>query len=383
LPQACCWLTRTTGETHRLIRDNLDRAPLYAGRITGRGARYCPSIEDKVVRFADRESHQVFLEPQGLDSPLIYPNGIPTSLPAEVQEAMVRSLPGCQRARVARPGYAIEYDMADPLDLEPGLESRRLPGLFLAGQVNGTSGYEEAACQGLLAGVNAARAARGEGPAVLDRAQAYTGVLVDDLVTRGTEEPYRMFTSRAEYRLSLRHDNADIRLFEKGYRVGLHTEEAYQHFEKKRQTIEEIKELLRKRRLKEQEIDSHGYLYRHTGKDFAQIIKDPKVELTDVEKLEPRLHEYNPHWLRQTELDIKYEGYIKRQEQQIHRFEKMENVRIPFGFDYEKVEGLSKEAREKLKQIQPRSVGQASRISGVRSSDIALLLVVLGRKQAP
>jgi tRNA uridine 5-carboxymethylaminomethyl modification enzyme len=387
LPQICCWLTRTTAETHRLIRDNLDRAPMYAGRITGRGARYCPSIEDKVVRFADRESHQVFLEPQGLASPLIYPNGIPTSLPAEVQLAMVRSLPGCGAARVARPGYAIEYDMADPLDLEPGLESRRLPGLFLAGQVNGTSGYEEAACQGLLAGVNAARAARGEGPAVLDRAQAYTGVLVDDLVTRGTGEPYRMFTSRAEYRLSLREDNADLRLTPLGREWGLVDDRRWQAFTAKRRAIRRAWELLAAVRLRptagvNDALAALGQAPLRQPATAAELLQRPGLGLAQALGLAPELEPLaglEPEAAEEVEIQAHYAGYEARQQRQVERFRQREAVPIPPGLDFAAVGGLSREAVEKLSRVRPANLGQAGRISGVTPAAVAVLSVHLHR----
>jgi tRNA uridine 5-carboxymethylaminomethyl modification enzyme len=380
-PSVSCYITYTTEATHQIIRANMHRSPLYGGEIVGKGPRYCPSIEDKVVRFPDRNRHQIFVEPEGLETEEMYLNGISSSLPEEVQEQFLKTVPGLENVQVMRPGYAVEYDFLDPRQLFPSLETKLVRGLFTAGQTNGTSGYEEAGCQGLMAGINAVRYLRGEEPLILTRSEAYTGVLIDDLVTVGTNEPYRMFTSRAEYRLSLRHDNADMRLFEKGYQVGLQDEETAEQFQKKKEGIEEVKELLARRRLKQTELGPDNGLIKHAGKPFFQIVRDPTVRPEELLTLEPRFGTYAEEWIDQALLDIKYEGYIKRQEQQVHRFEKMEKMRIPADFDYDKVEGISIESKEKLKMVRPLSVGQASRISGVRSSDIALLLVRLGGKR--
>lgn len=380
-PNISCYITYTNEATHDIIRENMHRSPLYGGAIVGKGPRYCPSIEDKVVRFPDRKRHQIFVEPEGEKTEEMYLNGISSSLPEEVQERFLRTVPGLEQVRVMRPGYAVEYDYLDPRQLTVSLETKRLRGLFTAGQTNGTSGYEEAGCQGLLAGINAACYLRKTPPLVLTRAEAYTGVLIDDLVTLGTNEPYRMFTSRAEYRLCLRHDNADMRLFEKGYRIGLHDDPEYQRFLTKSRGIDEIKELLTQRTAKQKALTEDSKLHRHVGKHLAQILKDPEVAIEDFFILEPDLSSYPQEWLRQSELDVKYEGYIKRQLQQVERFHRMEKVAIPQGFNFETVAGLSHEAREKLSMVNPVSVGQASRISGVRSSDIALLLVTLGRNR--
>ena len=385
-PSVSCWITFTNEETHRIIRENMDRSPLYSGKIEGVGPRYCPSIEDKVMRFPDRERHQIFVEPEGLSTEEMYLNGISSSLPEDVQEAFLRTIPGLRDVEVMRPGYAVEYDYIDPTQLLPSLETKRLKGLLVAGQTNGTSGYEEAACQGLMAGINAARVMQKKEPVILDRTEAYTGVLIDDLVTLGTREPYRMFTSRAEYRLSLRHDSADIRLFMKGYEAGLHSEAALQRFERKKRGIEEIKELLSQRRCTGQDLRPgsgsdvrEGIPEKHLGKTFFQILKDPDIHIGDLVPLISALADLPEQWLGHAELDIKYEGYIKRQERQVHRFKKMEKVSIPADFDYDNALGLSAESKEKLKCIRPLSVGQASRISGVRSSDIAILMVQLKR----
>jgi tRNA uridine 5-carboxymethylaminomethyl modification enzyme len=380
-PSVSCYITYTTDATHEIIRENMHRSPLYGGEIVGKGPRYCPSIEDKVVRFPDRNRHQIFVEPEGLETEEMYLNGISSSLPEEVQEQFLRTVPGLETVQVMRPGYAVEYDFLDPRQLYPSLETKLIRGLFTAGQTNGTSGYEEAGCQGLIAGINAVRYLRGEEPLILTRSEAYTGVLIDDLVTVGTNEPYRMFTSRAEYRLSLRHDNADMRLFGKGRMVGLQSEETAEQFRKKKEGIEEVKELLARRRLKQSELSQDSDLIKHAGKPFLRIVRDPTVKPEELLAMEPGFNKYAEEWIEQALLDIKYEGYIKRQEQQVHRFEKMEKMRIPADFDYEKVEGISTESKEKLKMIRPLSVGQASRISGVRSSDIALLLVRLGGKR--
>jgi tRNA uridine 5-carboxymethylaminomethyl modification enzyme len=380
-PNEVCHITFTNDETHRIIRENIGRSPLYGGKIVGVGPRYCPSIEDKVMRFPDRDRHQVFVEPEGWQSEEMYLNGISSSLPEEVQELFLRTLPGLEHLHVMRPGYAVEYDYLDPRQLYPSLETKRIEGLFVAGQTNGTSGYEEAACQGLMAGINAARRLRGERPLILSRDEAYTGVLIDDLVTLGTEEPYRMFTSRAEYRLSLRHDSADMRLLPKGYRIGLQDAAAWERFQEKCARIREIIELLHDRRLTGEEACRNGDFCGHAGKTFEQLLKVPGIGLDSLDPLLPALGTFPPEFREQAELDIRYEGYIARQEKQIGRFRRMERLKIPRDFDYDAIDGISAESKEKLRKIRPLSVGQASRISGVRNSDIAVLLVMIERRK--
>jgi len=375
-PSVSCHITYTSGKTHSIIRENMDGSPLYGGKIVGVGPRYCPSIEDKVVRFPDRERHQIFVEPEGLGTEEMYLNGISSSLPEEVQERFIRTLPGLEHAEIMRPGYAVEYDYVDPRQLYPSLESKRIRGLYMAGQTNGTSGYEEAGVQGLLAGINAALSLRGREPLILSRAEAYAGVLVDDLVTLGTEEPYRMFTSRAEYRLNLRHHSADMRLTGKGREAGLVDDERWERFQEKVESIEEIRELARKRRVG----TGDGDVWKsHVGKTVLELLKVPEVELEDIAELLPDLAGYKREWLEHVALEAKYDGYIRRQQAQVDRFHRLESMSIPEDFDYDKVDGISTESRQKLKEIRPVSVGQASRVSGVRSSDIAVLMVALGK----
>ncbi len=375
-PSVPCWITYTTPETHRIIRENIHRSPLYAGRIQGVGPRYCPSIEDKVMRFPQAARHQVFVEPEGLDTEEAYLNGLSSSLPEEVQEAFLRTVPGLEKLAIVRPGYAVEYDYLEPTQLTPALESKRLRGLFVAGQTNGTSGYEEAAAQGLMAGINAGQYLRGEPPVVLSRADAYIGVLVDDLVTLGTREPYRLFTSRAEYRLSLRHDTADLKLLPLGARLGLQDQEALERVEAKRRGIAAAREALRGAALPARDLPPA--LSAHAGHTPEQALRDPGVRIADLLPYRPELAApaASP-WLELAELEVKYEGYIRRQEAQVERFRRMEDLRIPEGFDYAVAPGLSSEARDKLQKIRPLSLGQASRISGVRSSDLAVLLILL------
>lgn len=379
-PNEPCYITFTTEKTHEIISKNMHRSPLYSGKIVGKGPRYCPSIEDKVVRFPDRDRHQIFVEPEGYLSEEMYLNGISSSLPEDVQGDFLRSIPGLENVEIMRPAYAVEYDYIDPRQLYPSLMSKDRKGLFFAGQTNGTSGYEEAGCQGLLAGINAANYLQGKEPLILNRAEAYAGVLIDDLVTLGTEEPYRMFTSRAEYRLSLRHDNADSRLTPHGAEAGLFSSEQMQRFEFKQQGIEEVKELLRKRKVSAETARRLEAPEKLIGKSFEQLLKNPDIKLLSFLEDAAELKDFPAVWLDQVEIDIKYEGYLQRQDRQVKRFEKMEKVKIPAGFEYASIKEISNESREKLEQIQPLSVGQASRISGVRNSDIAVLMVVLAKR---
>jgi tRNA uridine 5-carboxymethylaminomethyl modification enzyme len=364
-PAMNCHITWTNEETHRIIRANIHRSPLYGGKIVGKGPRYCPSIEDKVVRFPDRDKHQIFVEPEGVGTEEMYLNGISSSLPEDVQVAYIHSIRGLEKAEIMRPAYAVEYDYLDPTQLYPSLETKRVDGLFIAGQTNGTSGYEEAACQGLMAGINAAQKLKGEPMLVLSRTEAYTGVLIDDLVTKGTKEPYRMFTSRAEYRLNLRHDTADQRLTPKGYAVGLQRAEAMDKLRVKMERIGAVKELLASRRIE--------------GKTCAELIRQPEITIDDLLPQVPELLVFAETERYQAELDVKYEGYIRRQDRQVDRFVRMEQIPISADFNYDAVDGISTEAREKLKLVRPLSVGQAGRISGVRNSDLAILMVVMKR----
>ena len=362
-PSIPCWITYTNEKTHQVIRDNIHRSPLYGGKIVGKGPRYCPSIEDKVVRFPDRDRHQIFVEPEGSGTQEMYLNGLSTSLPEEVQHDIIHSIVGLENAVIMRPAYAVEYDYLNPIQLKPSLETKRLENLFVAGQTNGTSGYEEAACQGLIAGINACQKLKGEEPLVLKRTEAYIGVLIDDLVTMGTNEPYRMFTSRAEYRLNLRHDTADERLTQRGYEVGLATDERLGVLQEKMSKMESLQDLIKHR----------GY----GGKNALDSLKNPEITMDNLAQTIPEINEYPVTIRQQLELKIKYDGYIKKQDRQVDRFSKLENIRIPQTFDYDKVEGISAEAKEKFKLIKPESVGQASRISGVRVSDISVLLLYL------
>jgi tRNA uridine 5-carboxymethylaminomethyl modification enzyme len=362
-PMVPCYITWTNGRTHAIIRENIHRSPLYGGKIVGKGPRYCPSIEDKVVRFPQRERHQVFIEPEGLGTEEMYLNGLSSSLPEDVQDDFIHSVKGLEKAEIMRPAYAVEYDFLNPKGLYPSLESKRMEGLFVAGQTNGTSGYEEAACQGLMAGINAAQKLRGAGPLILKRNEAYIGVLIDDLVTMGTTEPYRMFTSRAEYRLHLGHDTSDQRLTRKGFDVGLQKEEALERLKQKVSDIEAVKELLRQ----------HGY----QQKNAYEALRNPDVSISDMIGAIPELASFRESIRYQTELEVKYQGYIDKEDREIERFEKLENLAIPQNFSYDGVMGLSSEGREKLTSVSPASVGQASRINGVRMSDLALLILHL------
>ncbi|MFA6508093.1 MAG: tRNA uridine-5-carboxymethylaminomethyl(34) synthesis enzyme MnmG, partial [Treponemataceae bacterium] len=375
-----CWITFTTEETHRIIRENIHRSPLYGGKIIGRGPRYCPSIEDKVVRFPERNRHQIFVEPEGLGTNEMYLNGMSSSLPEDVQSAFIHTLPGLENVRVVRPAYAVEYDYLDPLGLYPSLESKRLAGLFVAGQTNGSSGYEEAAAQGLMAGINAALSLQGKEPLILTRSEAYIGVLVDDLTTLGATEPYRMFTSRAERRLVLRHDNSDSRLTPKGRELGLVDDARWERFMKKTTMIDEIAELLKSRKIPGDAehipaIDSP--LRPHIGESLAKTLSDPTTSIEDIIGFAPELLDKPAEWVERVALDIKYAGYIAKEDRAATRMDKMETLRIPLDFDYKNALGISSEATEKLIKIRPMTLGQAARISGVRQSDIAVLLVRL------
>ena len=399
--QVSCWLTYTNQETHEIIRNNLDRSPIYAGIIEGTGPRYCPSIEDKVVKFADKERHQVFLEPEGLHTHEMYVGGMSSSLPEDVQLAMYRTVPGLEHCKIVRNAYAIEYDCINAKQLYPSLEFKKVKGLFAGGQFNGSSGYEEAACQGLVAGINAAMKIMGRDPMVMDRSESYIGVLIDDLVTKDNREPYRMMTSRAEYRLLLRQDNADRRLRKKGYEIGLVSEEEYQNILIKEELIE--KEIAR---LKEAKVGANheiqtfleeaGSVSLKTGASLAELICRPELSYDALEKIDPgRKHAYTDYCnypryvteegslkeeiIQQVETEIKYEGYIARQKRQVEQYKKMEKRMIPLDLDYDKVSSLRLEARQKLKEFRPVSLGQASRISGVSPADISVLLIYLER----
>ena len=380
--QQDCYLTYTNEETHKIIRENLHRSPLYAGKIEGTGPRYCPSIEDKVVRFSDKPRHQVFIEPIGIDTDEMYAQGMSSSLPEDVQIAMYRTLPGLEHCEFTRPAYAIEYNSIDPSKLKLSLEYKDIDGLFFAGQTNGTSGYEEAACQGLIAGINSALKIKGKEPLILDRTQGYIGVLIDDIVTKGTNEPYRMMTSRAEYRLLLRQDNADLRLTEIGHNIGLISEERYQKFLKKKENIEKEIERLKQTVVKPTEevnrfLQNKGTTPLSTGSKLSELLKRTEITYEDLKEIDNARPELSKQEREEVEIQIKYEGYITMEEEQVKKFKKMESKALSENINYQEIKGLSLEARQKLDKVKPISIGQASRISGVSPADINVLLIYL------
>ena len=384
--QISCWLTYTNEETHKVIRDNFHRSALFGGQIEGIGPRYCPSIEDKVNRFADKERHQTFIEPEGLDTDEMYIQGMSSSLPEDVQEAFYKTIPGLENLRITRPAYAIEYDCIDPQDLKLNLETRFIENLFCAGQFNGSSGYEEAAAQGLMAGINASLKISGKNPLILGRDEAYIGVLIDDLVTKGTNEPYRKMTSSAEYRLVLRQDNADLRLTDKGYAIGLASEERYQRYLTKKNNVAMEAERLRNKTLTPAEVNSflekHGTTIVSSRISMEEMLKRPQIQYEDLAEIDDETRPaLSYHEITQLEVQIKYEGYIKKQIAQIERFKRLEDKKLSQDIDYSTIEGLRIEAYQKLNQIKPVSVGQASRISGVSPADINVLLVYLEKKR--
>ena len=385
--QISCWLTYTNKETHKIIMDNIDRSPLYSGNIKGTGPRYCPSIEDKVVRFADKERHQVFLEPEGTYTNEMYVGGMSSSLPEDVQYAMYHSVPGLEHANIVRNAPAIEYDCINPVQLKASLEFKNISGFFSAGQANGSSGYEEAAAQGIVAGINAAMKLSGKEPLVLDRSQAYIGVLIDDLITKGTNEPYRMMTSRAEYRLLLRQDNADLRLTPIGYEIGLIDEKRYNGLLKKKELIENEVERLKKktvgaRKEVQKLLEEHDSTPLQSGTTMAELLKRPELSYDLLESIDEERPKLPADVKEQVNINLKYEGYIKRQLRQVEQYKKLENKKIPNDIDYDDVYSLRKEATQKLKEYRPESVGQASRISGVSPADISVLLIYLEKINA-
>lgn len=390
IDQVPCYLTYTNEETHRIINENMERSPLYTGDVVGVGPRYCPSIETKVMRFADKPQHQIFMEPEGLHTNEVYVQGMSSCLPEDVQIALYRTVPGMEKVEFMRSAYAIEYDCIYPTRLKASLESKDIKGLFFGGQINGTSGYEEAAAQGLIAGVNAVRAIEGKEPVVLDRSQAYIGVLIDDIITKGTEEPYRMMTSRSEYRLLLRQDNADLRLTPIGYEIGLISEERYTAFLHKKAAVEQEKERLTRLMIKPGEhtnkvLEDIGSSPIKSGVTLAELIRRPEVGYANTAELDPERQALSDAVCEQVEVQIKYDGYIKKQIAQVEQFKKMEKKLIPENSDYTAIGGLRLEAVEKLTDIQPKSMGQASRISGVSPADLSVLLIYLeqNRRQAP
>ncbi|OGW56879.1 MAG: tRNA uridine-5-carboxymethylaminomethyl(34) synthesis enzyme MnmG, partial [Nitrospirae bacterium RBG_16_43_8] len=384
-PQLPCFITYTNSETHSVIRENLGRSPLYSGKIQGIGPRYCPSIEDKVVRFSEKLRHQVFLEPEGQETKEYYANGIATSLPYDVQVKLVRTISGLETAEIMRPGYAIEYDFVYPTQLKHNLETKRIDGLFLAGQINGTSGYEEAAAQGLMAGINASLKLQGKEPLILERHEAYIGVLIDDLITKGTFEPYRMFTSRAEYRLLLRHDNADLRLTEKGFKTGLISSSDFKRFEEKKKLISEEIERLQKTRLKPSEVNEALTLIKASpvseNISLEQLLRRPEVVYNLIRMLSPPEKTLEPDIENQVEIQVKYEGYIFKQIEMAEKLKNMEGKKIPDNFDYASINGLSTEVLEKLQKIMPANIGQAGRIPGITPAALSLLLISIEKRR--